>query len=72
MRLIYLAGTVFEIIQKKEYICTMVKEYHTKEEKIKAFKNALLLKKKWEDAIDSGATREEMERMGIKTPNVTA
>lgn len=50
----------------------MVKEYHTKEEKINAFKKALSMKKKWEDAVRSGASREEMEKMGLKTPSVTA
>lgn len=57
---------------KNKYLCAMVKEYHTKEEKINAFKKALSMKKKWEDAVRSGASREEMEKMGLKTPSVTA
>lgn len=50
----------------------MIKEYHTKEEKINAFKAAISLKKKWEEAVRSGASREEMEKMGLKTPSVIA
>jgi len=48
----------------------MVRAYNTKEEKIEAFKQAVALRGKWTQAIKAGASREQMESMGLVTPKV--
>lgn len=48
----------------------MKKEKRSREEIIAAFKESAMLRSKWEEAIASGANREEMERMGLKTIGV--
>ncbi len=45
----------------------MCKTYQTKEEAMAAFKKAAGLRSEWEEAIRKGATREEMEALGLKT-----
>lgn len=50
----------------------MIKRYHNNQEKIDAMRQAITLRQKWVEAVRKGATREEMERMGLKTPNVIA
>ena len=44
----------------------MCKTYQTKEEALAAFKKAANLRVEWEDAIRKGATREELEKLGLK------
>lgn len=48
----------------------MVRIYQTREEKIQAFKQAVALRDKWAQAVKAGATREQMEAMGLVTPKV--
>lgn len=50
----------------------MVKKYTNNQEKLNAIRNAIALKDRWLKAIHEGATKEEMEKMGLKTPNVIA
>lgn len=50
----------------------MIKRYQNNQEKIDAMRQAITLRQKWVEAVRKGATREEMERMGLKTPNVVA
>lgn len=45
-----------------------MKTYKTPEEKIDAMRQAIELRQKWEKAVRDGATREEMEKMGLKSP----
>ena len=45
----------------------MYKTYQTKEEALAAFKIAVNLRSEWEDALRKGATREELEKLGMKT-----
>ena len=45
----------------------MKKKERSREEIIAAFKESAMLRSKWEAAIASGASREEMEKMGVKT-----
>ncbi len=45
----------------------MCKTYQTKEEALAAFKKAASLRSEWEDAIRKGATKEDLEKMGMKT-----
>ena len=35
-------------------------------------RQAIALRQKWLQAISEGATKEEMEKMGLKTPTVVA
>ena len=42
------------------------KVYKTPEEKIDAMRQAIELRKKWENAIREGLSREEMEEIGLK------
>lgn len=39
----------------------------SKAERIQALKNAVAMREKWQKAIDSGATTEDMKKMGIIT-----
>lgn len=48
----------------------MKKGKRSREEIIAAFKESVMLRSKWESAVASGANREEMERMGLKTIGV--
>lgn len=45
-----------------------LKVYKTPGERIEAMRNAIELRQKWEDAIREGLSREEMEKMGLKSP----
>lgn len=45
----------------------MCKTYQTKEEALAAFNKAARLRSEWEEAIRKGATREELEKLGMKT-----
>ncbi len=45
----------------------MSKTYLTKEEALAAFKKAASVRNEWEEAIRKGATREELEKLGLKT-----
>lgn len=47
-----------------------MKEKRNREEIVTAFKQSVTLRAKWEEAIASGADREEMEKMGLKTIEV--
>lgn len=56
---------------KLEFITNiMKKEKRSREEIIAALKESAMLRSKWEAAIASGANREEMEKMGVKTIGV--
>lgn len=48
----------------------MKKEKRSREEIIAAFKESAMLRSKWEAAIASGANREEMGKMGVRTIGV--
>lgn len=50
----------------------MVKRYRNNQEKLDAMRGAIALRQRWVKAIQEGATKEEMEKMGLKTPNVIA
>ena len=50
----------------------MVKKYQNNQEKVNAMKSAIALRERWLKAIHIGATKEDMEKMGLKTPNVVA
>ena len=50
----------------------MVKRYRNNQEKLDAMRSAIALRQRWIKAIREGATKEEMEKMGLKTPNVVA
>ena len=43
------------------------KVYKTPEEKIDAMRQAIELRQKWENAIREGLSREEMEKIGLKS-----
>lgn len=45
-----------------------IKTYKTPEEKIDAMRKAIELRQKWEKAISEGLSREEMEKIGLKSP----
>lgn len=47
-----------------------MKKEKNRKEIIAAFKESAMLRSKWEAAITSGANREEMEMMGVKTIGV--
>lgn len=44
------------------------KFYETPEEAKEAMRQAIELRQKWEKAVRDGATREEMEKIGLKSP----
>ena len=44
------------------------KVYKTQEEKMDAMRQAIELHQKWENAIREGLSREEMEKIGLKSP----
>ncbi len=46
------------------------KVYKTSEEKIDAMRQAIDLCQKWENAIREGLNREEMEKIGLKSPEI--
>ena len=50
----------------------MVRKYKNNQEKLDAMRQAIALRQKWLQAIREGATKEEMEKMGLKTPAVVA
>lgn len=49
----------------------MIKKYNSKEEKIAAFKQAVALRERWEEAIKSKKTRSEISKSGLNTIPVT-
>lgn len=54
------------------YIWGMVKKYQNNQEKLNAMRNAIALRERWLKAVREGATKEEMEKMGLKAPNIVA
>ena len=46
------------------------KVYETPEEKIDAMRQAIELRQKWENAIHEGLSREDMEKIGLKSPKI--
>ena len=46
------------------------KVYKTPEEKIDAMRQAIELRQKWENAIHEGMSREDMEKIGLKSPKI--
>lgn len=54
------------------YIWGMIKKYQNDQEKLNAMRNAIALRERWLKAVREGATKEEMEKMGMKAPNVVA
>lgn len=50
----------------------MVRKYQNKQERLDAMRRAIALRQKWVKAVREGATKEEMEKMGLRTPNVVA
>ena len=50
----------------------MVRKYKNNQEKLDAMRQAIALRQKWLQAIREGAAKEEMGKMGLKTPNVVA
>lgn len=50
----------------------MVRKYHNNQEKLDAIRQAIAVRQKWLKAVRDGATKEDMEKMGLKTPVVTA
>ena len=46
------------------------KVYKTPEEKIDAMRQAIELRQKWENAVRDGLSREEMEKIGLKSPRI--
>lgn len=50
-------------MEKKE---TRIKSYRTHEERVSAFKQALQVREKWEEAIRKGMSQEEVKNMGIE------
>ena len=49
----------------------MYKVYKTREDRLTALKKAINLRKEWEEAVRLGASREEMEKRGLKPVKVT-
>lgn len=50
----------------------MVRKYQNNQEKLDAIRQAIAVRQKWLKAVREGATKEEMEKMGLKTPAITA
>lgn len=50
----------------------MVRKYRNNQEKLEAMRQAIALRQRWLQAIRKGATKEEMEKMGLSTPTVVA
>ena len=46
------------------------KVYKTPEEKIDAMRQAIELRQKWENAIHAWLSREDMEKIGLKSPKI--
>ena len=46
------------------------KFYKTSEEKMDAMRQAIELRQKWENAIREGLSREEMEKIGLRSPKI--
>ena len=46
------------------------KVYEIPEEKIDAMRQAIELRQKWENAIHEGLSREDMEKIGLKSPKI--
>ena len=50
----------------------MVRKYKNVQERKDAMRQAIALRQKWLQAMREGATKEEMEKMGLKTPTIVA
>ena len=50
----------------------MVKKSQNNQEKLNAMRYAIALRERWLKAVREGATKEEMEKMGLKAPNIVA
>lgn len=50
----------------------MIIKYKNNQEKFDAIRRAIAVRQKWLKAVRDGATKEDMEKMGLKTPVVTA
>lgn len=48
----------------------MNKEKRSREEIVTAFKKSVMLRSCWEAAVQSGVSREEMDKMGLKTIDI--
>ena len=48
----------------------MNKEKRSREEIVTAFKKSVMLRSRWEVAVQSGVSREEMDKMGLKTIDI--
>lgn len=48
----------------------MKKEERSREEIVTAFKKSVMLRTRWEAAVQSGVSREEMDKMGLKTIDI--
>jgi hypothetical protein len=48
----------------------MNKEKRSREEIVTAFKKSVMLRSRWEAAVQSGVSREEMDKMGLKTIDI--
>ena len=46
------------------------KVYETPEEKVDAMRQAIELRQKWENAIHAWLSREDMEKIGLKSPKI--
>ena len=46
------------------------KVYKTSKEKTDAMRQAIELRQKWENAIHEGLSREDMEKIGLKSPKI--
>ncbi|MCQ2137825.1 MAG: hypothetical protein MJY60_03885 [Bacteroidales bacterium] len=48
----------------------MIRQYDKNEERIEAFRQAVALRQKWSQAVREGASREQMEGIGLFMPKV--
>ena len=48
----------------------MNKVYKTREEAVAAFKKTVTAREVWENAISQNASKEEIEKMGLKTVGI--
>ncbi|MGM9786333.1 MAG: hypothetical protein ACI3ZS_05790 [Candidatus Cryptobacteroides sp.] len=50
----------------------MIKKYQNNREKYNAMRNAIALRERWLKAVREGVSKEEMEKMGMRTPDIVA
>lgn len=48
----------------------MNKEKRSREEIVTAFKKSVILRSRWESAVQSGVSSEEKDKMGLKTIDI--